>query len=152
MSYEFDAVITKVNGKNASYITPPFDIQVVFGSKRVKVKATFDGIPYRGSIVIMGGITMLGITQDIRDQLNKSYGDTIHVTLEKDEEERMVELSEDVLNKLNSNIKAKAFFDSLSYSHKRQYILWIESSKKEETRHTRIEKMIQMLEEKKRFS
>ena len=152
MIHEFDAVITKVNGKNASYITPPFDIQEVYGSKRVKVKATFDGIPYRGSIVIMGGTTMLGITQELRSQLNKSYGDTIHVTLEKDEEERVVELSDDIMNQLNSHPKAKAFYNRLSYSHKRQYVLWVESSKKEETRLTRIEKMILMLEDEKRYS
>lgn len=152
MIHEFDAVITKVNGKNASYITPPFDIQEVYGSKRVKVKATFDGIPYIGSIVIMGGTTMLGITQELRNQLNKSYGDTIHVTLEKDEEERVVELSDDIMNQLNSHPKAKAFYYRLSYSHKRQYVLWVESSKKEETRLTRIEKMILMLEDEKRYS
>lgn len=152
MIHEFDAVITKVNGKNASYITPPFDIQEVYGNKRVKVKATFDGIPYRGSIVIMGGITMLGITQEIRSQLNKSYDDVIHVTLEKDEEDRIVELAIDIIEQLNSHPKAKTFYDSLSYSHKRQYVLWVESSKKVETRRSRIEKMVLMLENEKRFS
>lgn len=64
MIHEFDAVITKVNRKNASYITPPFDIQQVYGSKRIKVKVSFDGIPYRGSILMMGDITMLGINRN----------------------------------------------------------------------------------------
>jgi uncharacterized protein YdeI (YjbR/CyaY-like superfamily) len=94
----------------------------------------------------MGGITMLGITQEIRSQLNKSYDDVIHVTLEKDEEDRIVELAIDIIEQLNSHPKAKTFYDSLSYSHKRQYVLWVESSKKVETRRSRIEKMVLMLE------
>ncbi|MGL5479695.1 MAG: DUF1905 domain-containing protein, partial [Clostridium sp.] len=54
MKKEFKAQIKKVEGKNASYIEIPFDVEAVYKKKRVKVKAKFDGIEYRGSIVKMG--------------------------------------------------------------------------------------------------
>lgn len=63
MKLEFDAVIKQHEGINGGYIEPPFDVYEVFGAKRVKVKATFDGIKYRGSLVRMGGCYMIGITR-----------------------------------------------------------------------------------------
>lgn len=39
-------------------------------------------------------------------------------------------------------------FNNMSYSHKKEYILWIKEGKKESTREKRIEKMIQKLREK----
>ena len=54
MSYEFDATIHVVPDKGGAYIIFPYDIRQEFGKGRVKVKASFDGIPYEGSIVNMG--------------------------------------------------------------------------------------------------
>ncbi len=77
MRQEFDAVIQQAGNINGAYIEPPFDVEQVFGAKRVKVLATFDGVPYRGSVVKMGGCYMLGITQDIRKTIGKGFGDTV---------------------------------------------------------------------------
>ncbi|TLX97217.1 MAG: hypothetical protein E6K96_03895 [Thaumarchaeota archaeon] len=46
---------------------------------------------------------------------------------------------------MGENKKVNAFFKSLSNSHKKAYIQWIESAKKDETREKRAEKMIEML-------
>ena len=53
-SAKFEAVIKKHPQKDAAYIEMPFDVEAVFGAKRVKVVAKFDGVEYRGSIVKMG--------------------------------------------------------------------------------------------------
>ncbi|MCI0652570.1 MAG: YdeI/OmpD-associated family protein [Planctomycetes bacterium] len=45
--------------------------------------------------------------------------------------------------------KAKEAFDGFSYSHKKEYVEWIEEAKKEETRERRIATMIEWLEEGK---
>lgn len=148
---EFDAIINKVDGVNGAYIEPPFDVEQVFGAKRVKVKATFDQVPYRGSIVRMGGCYMLGMTQEIRKQIGKDAGDTVRVTVEKDEEERVPEMPEDFKAVLETNQKAKETYEKLSYSGKKDYILWITDAKKEETRRDRIEKSIAKLSEGKKL-
>ncbi len=52
--YTFQAVIEPVPEKGGAYIRFPYDVRKEFGKGRVKVHATFDGIPYDGSIVNMG--------------------------------------------------------------------------------------------------
>jgi hypothetical protein len=43
------------------------------------------------------------------------------------------------------NKKARAFFDSLSFTNKKEYVIWIVSAKREETRQDRIKKTIEKL-------
>ncbi len=44
--------------------------------------------------------------------------------------------------------KVLVYFDSLAFSHRKEYIQWIESAKKEETRTKRIEQAIEKLKDK----
>ncbi|GFP75554.1 YdeI/OmpD-associated family protein [Clostridium fungisolvens] len=151
MKQEFKAIIKQVENKDAGFVEPPFDVQEVFGSKRVKVKATFDGIEYRGSVVNMGGCYMLGLTKEIRNKIGKGFGDEIFVTIEKDEEERTVEVPEDFLTAMNGSETAVATFNSLSYTGKKEYVTWITSAKREETRLDRINKSVALLSEGKKL-
>ena len=48
---------------------------------------------------------------------------------------------------LRKNKKALSVFDKFSYSHRKEYIQWITSAKKEETRISRMEKAIKMISE-----
>ena len=78
---EFDAVILQNEDMNAAYVEVPFDIKTLFGKGRLLVHATFDGLPYNGQIVKMGTpCYIIGIRKDIRKQMGKSFGDTVHVT------------------------------------------------------------------------
>lgn len=82
--YEFDAVIKKVPNINGAYVEIPFDVKAEFGKGRVPVIATFDGVEYAGSLVRMKTpCHIIGIKKDIREQINKQPGDTIHVTLKE---------------------------------------------------------------------
>lgn len=151
MKMTFTAVIQQHQEINGAYIEPPFDVEEVFGAKRVKVKATFDGVLYRGSIVRMGGCYMLGLTQEIRKQIGKDFGDSIEVIIEKDEEERVIEIPSDFSEVLNINLEAKKTYDNLSFTNKKSYITWITDAKKAETRTSRIEKAVQMLAKGKKL-
>lgn len=149
---KFQAEIKKVEDKDATYIEMPFDVYENFGAKRVKVKANFDGVEYRGSIVNMGlDCHIIGITKAIRTAIGKSVGDTINVELVKDEEERIIELPEDFKSELEKNEEAKSFYNSLPHSAKKKYYLWITGAKKEETRTKRIHEGVLKLQEKKRI-
>ena len=151
MKQEFKAVIKQHENKNAAYIEPPFDVNEVFGAKRVKVKATFDGIPYRGSIVYMGGCYLLGLTQDIRNKIGKGFGDEIMVTVEKDEEERSVVIPEDFSEAMKNYKNALSNFEALSFTAQKEYVSWIISAKRPETRLNRIRKAAELLEEGKKL-
>lgn len=146
MSYKFEATIQKVPDKDGAFIEIPIDIEKEFGAKRVKIKAKFDGIDYRGSIVSMGGRYVIGITKAIRKEIGKDASENIFVEVEKDEEVREIELPIDFKIELEKSAEALKFYNSLSYSIKRKYYEWIISAKKEETRQKRIIEAIEKLE------
>lgn len=146
MKYTFDAIIKKVPDQDGAYIEIPFDVQEKFGAKRVKVKAMFDSVLYRGSIVSMGGCYLIGVTKDIRNKLGKGPGETIKVNIEKDEDVREIILHEDFKKALDLNLTALEFFNTLSHSAKKKYSDWVSSAKKEETRVKRIHESIIKLE------
>ncbi|MBR0598713.1 YdeI/OmpD-associated family protein [Sinanaerobacter chloroacetimidivorans] len=148
MKQEFTAVIKQHEGINGAYVEIPFDVPAVFGAKRVKVIATFDGYEYQGSIVSMGGCFLIGMTQQIRKEINKTFGNEVFVTIEKDESERKADLPEDFRSELLKNSGAFEFWTTLSFSNQRKYTDWITSAKKVETRLSRIEKAISMLSER----
>lgn len=84
--YEFDAEIKKVPDINGAYIEFPYDVKEEFGKGRVKVHALFDGAEYDGSLVRMktpGHI--IGLRKDIREQIGKQPGDTVHVVIQERE-------------------------------------------------------------------
>jgi Zn-dependent metalloprotease len=87
-TYQFEAEIKKVPDIDGAYIVFPYDIKKEFGKGRVKIQATFDGIPYRGSIVNMGIKNednsicyIIGILKEIRKKLNKQAGEKVYITI-----------------------------------------------------------------------
>ena len=81
-SYEFDAKLQKVLDLDGAYVEFPFDVREEFGRGRVKVHATFDGVPYDGSLVRMGTPGhVIGVRKDIRAQIGKQPGDVVRVTI-----------------------------------------------------------------------
>lgn len=150
---EFKAVILQNGELNAAFIELPFSAEEVFGKKgQIKIRAVFDHVvEYRGSLVRMkSDFHILGLPREIRKQLGKTFGDEVAVSLAEDKEERTVEISEDIASLFNENPDAKKLFDAMSYTHKKEYIRWIEEARKPETRESRKTKMIQMLLEGKK--
>lgn len=146
----FRAIIER-SGDGGAFVTVPFDVEEVFGKKRVKVKAIIDGEPYRGSLVRMGSeCHILGVLKEIRQKIGKGFGDEIGVTIEEDTEPREVTVPQDLLDALAAQPNAAANFRQLSYSHQREYVRWIEEAKRAETRQNRIDKTIERLRQGKK--
>ena len=81
--YEFDAVLMKVPDIDGAYVEFPYDVRAEFGKGRVKVHATFDGVPYEGSLVRMGTPGhIIGVRKEIRSAISKQPGDVVRVTIE----------------------------------------------------------------------
>lgn len=84
--YQFEAVIQKVPHLDGAYIDFPYDVKQEFGKGRVKVNATFDGVPYQGSLVRMKTENhILGIRKEIRAKIQKQAGDVVFVTVQERE-------------------------------------------------------------------
>ena len=81
-TFEFEAVIRKVEDIDGAYIEIPFDVKSEFGKGRVPVTATFDGERYEGSIVRMKTpYHIIGIRKEIRAKIGKQSGDVVKVTI-----------------------------------------------------------------------
>ncbi len=143
--YKFKALIADAGGGGA-YVIIPFDVEKVFGKKRVKIKATIDGQPYRGTLVRMDSPHhMLIVLKEIREKVGKSFGDEVEVELEEDLQERQVEIPPDIQQILEANPNSRAFFDGLSYTHQKEYVRWVTEAKRPQTRQERLKKMIELL-------
>lgn len=148
--HTFTASIQNAGGGGA-FVEIPFDVEAAFGSKRPKVKAVIEGIPYRGTLTRMGTERhLLIILKSIREQSGKSFGDTIQVTVEADTEPRLIEIPPDLARALRKNKAAGTYFYSLAYSHQREYANYILEAKKEATRLGRVAKTIEALEKGRR--
>jgi hypothetical protein len=146
----FSAVIKNAGGGGA-FVEVPFDVEKEFGSKRPRIKAMIEGVPYRGTLTRMGTeCHLLIILKDIREQIGKTFGDEVTITVEPDTEPRVIEIPTELVKELKKDKEAKAFFDKLSYTHQKEYVMWINEAKREETRQHRIVKTIEMLKKGKR--
>ncbi|MEU0096676.1 YdeI/OmpD-associated family protein [Kribbella sp. NPDC006257] len=140
----FEAIIQSATGGGAYVEVPAEVVTALGGGGRIPVEATFDGIPYRGSIASMGGCLALGILKQIRTELGKAPGDPITVTVIRDTAERTIDVPDDFAAALTA-AGARETFDNLSFSHRREHITAITEAKKPETRARRITKAVEML-------
>ncbi|HKY55292.1 MAG TPA: YdeI/OmpD-associated family protein [Anaerolineales bacterium] len=143
--HTFTAVIQNAGGGGA-FVEVPFDVEEAFGSKRPKDKASFEGVPYRGILTRMGTEHhLLIILKEIREKIGKTFGDEVTITVEPDTEPRVIEIPSELKKAFKTEKEAKSYFDKLSYTHQREYVMWINEAKREETRQNRIGKAIEML-------
>jgi Domain of unknown function (DUF1905)/Bacteriocin-protection, YdeI or OmpD-Associated len=148
MIHRFKAILEKArDGIDAVFISIPFDVEKLYGTRgQLKIKATFDGHPYRGTLVNMGtGCHLLGVRKDIRHAIGKKPGEVISVTIEKDTEERVVAVPDELQQILDKNPKAKSFYESLSFTNRKEYVQWISSAKKQETKNKRLAEILSRL-------
>ena len=140
--HEFEATIVAADRGGAYVAVPPAVVDALGGRRRTPVVATFDGVEYRGSVVAMGSGMIIGVRKQIRARVGKEPGDTIRVTLVVDDAPRRVDVPDDLRAALAAaNLQLR--FDALSYSHRREYVQWIEEAKRAGTRQRRIEQTVE---------
>ena len=67
-----------------------------------------------------------------------------------DREKRSVSPPKDLQKLLTKNAKARAVFDALSFTNRKEYVVWILDAKKPETRAARVTKTAEMLSKGKK--
>ena len=141
----FGATVVAADRGGAFVPVPEEVVEALGGKGRIPVRATFDGIAYRGSIVSMGGQQVLGVLKAIRTELGKGPGDGVRVTVELDDQARTVDVPDDLREALATAALSDRF-GSLSYSHQREYVTWIAEAKRPATRARRIAETVQRVQ------
>jgi hypothetical protein len=135
-------------GKTAAGIQVPDEVVAALGSSRKPaVRATINGYTYRSSVAFMGGVFMLGVSNDVRRAAGVEAGQDVDVDLELDTEPREIEVPPDLAGALATDDVARRAFEALSYSNKRRIVEPIVDAKTPETRQRRIDKAVEGLRE-----
>ena len=144
----FQATITKSGTR--TFLPIPFNPNEIWGTKqRHHITGTVNGHGIRGSLGSDGKQYFLPLGAAWRRDSRLDAGDTVDVTLSP-EGPQSESLSDDVVEALDAEPQAKAFFESLATFYRNTYIKWIESAKRSETRTARIKEMIDLLKASKK--
>lgn len=140
--------VVELGGKTATGIEVPQEIvHALAAGKRPAVTIAVSGHTYRTTVATMGGRFMVPLSAENREAAGLSAGDNVDVDIDLDTEPRVMAAPDDLALALSDAPKAKAFFDSLSFSQRRSYVDWITSAKKDETRQRRVEQAVGLLQE-----
>lgn len=141
----FRALVERGEGSVCA-INVSFDVEKTFGKRgRVPVRGTLNGAPFRGSLFPMGGCHFMVVNRHLRAAAGVSGGETVPVVMERDDEPRTIDPPADFARALRGNREARAVWDKLSFTHRREHVEHIEEAKKPETRERRIEKSVALL-------
>jgi hypothetical protein len=130
------------SGGGGHLIEVPDAIVAELGGKgRIPVRVTFDGVPYRGSIVRYRDTTMIGVTKAVIAEAGVSIGDTLDVVAENDEAPREVEVPDELAKAVRAKRLTKAW-EELSFTRRKELATGVASAKRPETRTKRVEQAI----------
>ncbi len=127
---------------------PQAVVEALGDGKRPRVTITINGHSWKSRVAIMRGRYLLGLSNANRRAARVATGDEVEVELEFDAEPPVVVEPADFARALDADPVARAAYDRLSYTHKREHVRAIESAKKPETRVRRIEKAITLLRDR----
>jgi hypothetical protein len=141
----------ELGGKTATGIAVPADVVEALGSgSRPAVTVTVGGHSYRTTVARMGGRFLVPLSAENRTAAGVAAGDEVDVGIEPDTAPREVEVPADLADALAHDDAARATFDGLSFTHRKEWVRWLEEAKKAETRATRLAKTVESLREGKR--
>jgi hypothetical protein len=130
-------------GGNLFAIHLPFDPREVFGKARAPVIVSIGGHRYRSTVAHMGGPPFVPLRKSNRAAAGiVDDCAAIEVTLTLDEAERTVEVPDDLTAAL-AQADARAGWDRLSFTTKREHVEAIEGAAKAETREKRLAKAVE---------
>src|SRR5215217_7505119 len=128
---EFRATVV-LGGKTATGIPVPDEIVEKLGSgKRPPVVVTVGGHTYRTTVAPMGGSYWLPLAAEHREAAGVQAEQEVDVSIELDTAPREVPVPDDLATAMDDD--ARAAFDGLAFSHRKEWVRWVEEAKKPET-------------------
>jgi hypothetical protein len=133
------------NDTGGHLVVFPFDGREIFGAARAPVAGTVNGTPFRTRLMVYGGVTYIGFPRAVRDAAGIEAGARLDIELDLDDAPREVEVPAALAAALDGEPAARAAFDALAFTHRREYATWVGEAKREETRQRRAARAVEML-------
>jgi Bacteriocin-protection, YdeI or OmpD-Associated/Domain of unknown function (DUF1905) len=135
--------------KTATMFRVPFDLGEVFGRARPPVKVTIRGHTWRTTPGVYDGVGHIVVNRVVKVATGVDAGDRVRVRMELDTDPRTVSVPRDLAAALAADPAAKQAFGSMSFTHRREYVDWVEEAKRSETRARRIAATVERVREGK---
>ena len=133
------------SGPNNVGIDVPEEIVLGLGAgKRPPVVVTLNGYTYRSSVAPMGGRFLVSVSAAVREAAGVAGDEEHEVTLVLDDQPRTVEVPEDLAAALDA-AGARAAFDGLAPSHRKEHVRSVVEAKQPATRERRIQAVVATL-------
>ena len=133
-------------GPAGAFVLSDEQVAVVGGGRRVfPVRVTVNGVTLSLRLARMGGENLIGLARAVREQAGVSIGSAYEVQIVADDSERGLQVPEDLSVALAGDARARAAFEALAYSHRKEFVRWVGEAKRDATRAQRVAKTIEML-------
>ena len=136
--------MVELGGKTATGIPVPDEVIAALGSsRRPPVTITINGHTYRTTAVRMGGRFLVPLSAENREAAGLVAGEDVTVGIANDEAPREVRVPDDLAAAMDD--RARRTYDGLAFTHRKEWVRWIEEAKRPETRSNRIERTVAAL-------
>ncbi len=133
-------------GPAAAFLLSDEQVATVGGGRRTfPVRVSVNGATLRLRLARMGGENMIGLARAAREQAGLTIGSAYQVEIAADEDERTIDVPEDLTVALAGDAQARAAFEALAYSHRKEFVRWISEAKRDTTRAQRVAETVDML-------
>ena len=134
-------------GRTATSFRIPFDLKEAFGRARPPVRVSIRGHEWRTTPGVYDGVGHVVVNRSVKAATGVDAGDRVVVELALDDEPRTVSVPADLAAAFRDDAAARAGFDALSYTHRREYVDWIQEAKRAETRARRVAATVERVRE-----
>jgi hypothetical protein len=117
------------------------------GAKTPPVRVTVNGYTFAGRIGRMGGQSLLGFNRAVREAAGVTPGQELELEVVLDAAEREIQPPPALAAALEGDPVARAAFDALAYTHRKEFARWVGEAKRAETRERRVAETLRMLHE-----
>lgn len=146
MSVRFRAPVSQQQGTSPYVDVPPEVLAQISDKRRVPVAVTVNGHTFRTTIAPMQGCLLLGFNKANAAAARVAAGDVIDIELALDTAPREVDVPTELAAALASAPDAKAAYDALSYTHRREWAQYVAEAKQAQTRVRRAAKAVAQLD------
>lgn len=143
----FTARLATANDAGGRWVACPFDSREVFGQARPRVVGTVNGHPFRTRLAVYGGVTYLGFAAEVRTRAGIDVDSTLDIEIGPDDKPPEIDLPDALAAALRDNPGARAAYEALSFTNRKEYAGWVSSAKREDTRRRRVTRALEMLVE-----
>jgi hypothetical protein len=138
-AHRFTAVLEAGRGGGAMVLVPPEIATALGGLRQMRAVGTVNGVPYQSSTMPYGGRGLfLGVHKATREAAGVLPGELVDVVVSRDERPRVVEIPAELAAALAADPAARAAFDRMSFTNRKEMAGSVAEAKRQETRERRL--------------